>query len=232
VIAAALATIPERWVELQAVLKALRPQVDKLYVCLNGHDEVPPIVKLLADDFVLRDNDLGDAGKFYWAHHTDADWCLTCDDDFDYSPTYVEHMIAAASRLGRRAAVSLHGVVLSEALARGDDTDWLKHGRSQWVRTIDSVKDDMPVHLAGTGVLCYPNGLIKLSIDDFPVSNMADVWFARACKAQGVPRYAVAHEPGLVKPLAPPCLGGPSRRRMDGDYAKHIREVAPWTMLT
>ncbi len=231
-IAASLATIPERAHELQIALMSLRPQVDALYICLNGHNTVPPIVEALASGYELRQNDLGDAGKFFWADKIEADWFFTCDDDFRYGPTYVKHMITAATRLGRRAAVSLHGVILSDRLARGERTDWLKHGRQRWVRTIDSLAEDLPVHVAGTGVLCYPGDLIKLSIDDFPVPNMADVWFARVCKQQGIPRYAAAHEPGLVVPTAPPCLTGPCRRRMDGDYAQHIADAAPWTLMT
>lgn len=231
-IVASLATIPARERELQIALSSLRPQVDALYVCLNGHDKVPPIVKDLATDYVLRDNVLGDAGKFLWSDKIAADWFFTCDDDFRYGTTYVKHMIAAALRLESRAAVSLHGVVLADSLARGERINWLKDGRKQLISTMNSIAEEVPVHIAGTGVLCYPGKLVTVSIDDFPVSNMADVWFARACQRQGVPRYAAAHERGLVVPTAPPCVAGPARRRHSGDYARHIADGAPWTLLT
>lgn len=231
-IVASLATIPQRERELTTALRSLRPQVDALYVCLNGYDAVPLIVQELCTDHALQDGALGDAGKFLWADKLEADWCFTCDDDFRYGAHYVRHMIAAATRLKGRAAVSLHGVVLADALARGERIDWLRDGRKRMISTADSLAAEVPVHLTGTGVLCYPGGLVTLSIEDFPVSNMADVWFARACARQGVPRYAAAHEPGLVVPIAPPCLMGPVRRRHHGDYARHIAEGAPWALLT
>ena len=231
-IVASLATIPQRLRELEVALNSLRPQVDVLYVCLNGHTSVPPFVHKLATDYVLRNNDLGDAGKFLWADKVEADWFFTCDDDFRYAPNYVEHMIAAATRLHRRAAVSLHGVLLADSLACGERTNWLKDGRKQMFSTMKPLAQEVPVHIAGTGVLCYRGGLLKLSIEDFPVSNMADVWFARACARQGVPRYAAAHEPGLVEPIAPPCVEGPAARRHGGDYAQHIADGAPWALMT
>lgn len=231
-IVASLAAIPERTRWLKTVLSSLRPQVDELYVCLNGHRTVPSAVRAFATGYELRGNDLGDAGKFFWADKVEADWFFTCDDDFHYSANYVEHMIAAATRLNRRAAVSLHGVTLSERMARGECTNWLKDGRERWIRTVDSIDEDVPVHVVGTGVLCYPGGLLELSTNDFPVSNMADVWFARVCKRQDVPRYVVAHEPGMAEAFVPPTWKGPRVRRHGGEYARHIAEVAPWTLMT
>lgn len=231
-IVAALATIPQRERELGIALRSLRPQVDALYVCLNGYGSVPAVVTECATDHARRNDEMGDAGKFLWADKVEADWLFTCDDDFEYGQSYVKHMVAAANRLQGRAAVSLHGVVLADALARGERMNWLREGRKRMISTIQSIEEDVPVHIAGTGVLCYPGGLLKLSLDDFPVSNMADVWFARACARQGVPRYAAAHEPGLVTPIAPPCPTGPRVRRHGGDYARYIAEGGPWKLMT
>ena len=66
-IIAHIATIPERVGSLELVVGSLLAQVDKLWVMLNGHTEVPSFLRQLRNvQYEILDNSLGDAAK--WLH--------------------------------------------------------------------------------------------------------------------------------------------------------------------
>lgn len=240
---ASLATVPARAKELPITLASLAPQVDELCVYLNGHTKVPECVRDLGCSYAFgrKLGNRGDGGKFYWADeytpgpHTGSppwregrSWRLTCDDDFLYTPHYVEKQIDAAMRL--RAPVSLHGVVLSDDLAAGKDVGWLKKGRKHWLRAIDKIVRDVPVHILGTGVACYHTDMVEVKASDFLVPHSADIWFAALCQKQGVRRYVWAHPSKLATQICPPLGGGPVTLRRGGEYSRRVAALAPWSL--
>lgn len=229
---AALATVPSREKELAIALESLRPQVDHLCVYLNGHAKVPECVLDLADAFARSQDhgDRGDGGKFYWSWMPGPAWYFSCDDDFEYKPPYARMHVAAAMRLN--AAVSLHGVVLSDKLAAGNPCDWLREGRKEWYRAIDHVRQPVPVHILGTGVACHHTDLVTATPRDFPLPHSADIWFSHLCQQQGVRRFVWAHPPELAKQTAAPLPGGPVLLRRGGEYARRVAECAPWHLHT
>ena len=227
---ASLATVPSRVDCLRTALASLRPQVSTINVYLNGHTEVPACVTDFECNYALSSEhgDLGDAGKFFWAADLRSAWHVTCDDDFWYAANHVDHLVDAARRLS--AAVSLHGVELSDELAQGHAVDWLKEGRRRWLRACDSVPEDVRVHVLGTGVGCYHTDLVRVSIADFPLPHSADIWFSSICQAQGVARFVPVHPGVLAKQTAPPLVRGPRELRWSGEYSKRVARCAPWTL--
>jgi len=230
---ACLATIPQREQSLARTLGSLRKQVDALYVYLNGYARVPPIVKRLCAGYARsqRYGDRGDAGKFFWTDKLKNVLYLSCDDDFLYHDGYVAHLVRAAQRHRLRCPVSLHGVILSNRLRRGRNVNWLREGRAKLLQVIDTVPVDTRVHLVGTGVLCYHTDSLRLTPRSFPTPNVADIWFAKACRDQRIARYVVAHPPKLAVSIAPPFAAGPQHKRRSGEYSKIIARNAPWERL-
>lgn len=229
---ASLATVPMRRKGLPIVLESLVGQVDEIRVYLNGHQEVPECVLDFGCTVArsTKHGDRGDGGKFFWAGQHRPAWYLTCDDDFEYAPNYVESLIQASMRL--QAAVSLHGVVLSNALAAGRHVDWLKQGRARWLRACDRVHEDTPVHVLGTGVACHHSSLVRVSKHDFPQPHSADIWFSSLCQKQRVRRYVPRHPPALAVQTAPPLPAGPKKLRWNGEYARRAASRAPWRLHT
>ncbi|MFD1881995.1 hypothetical protein [Paracoccus pacificus] len=99
-IRAHLATFPPRQALVPNVVRAILPQVDRLFVVLNGYDEIPGY---LADEekvtAIIPDRDVKDAGKFWFRPDPD-DIVFLIDDDLGYPPDYVSTTIAAAEAIG------------------------------------------------------------------------------------------------------------------------------------
>lgn len=196
---ASLASIPTRAGALRQVVASLLPQVDELRVYLNGYPDVPSFL-LQPRITVARSQDhgdRGDAGKFFWAEEDAAGppaWCFTCDDDLVYPLDYVRSLVDAAERHGRRAAVSVHGAVLAQHIVS------YYRSRTQ-LHCLQEVAVDTPVHVLGTGALCYHSSTVRVRREDFRAPNMADIWFALATQRQKVPCIVAAHRAGWLRDI-------------------------------
>ncbi|KKL97203.1 hypothetical protein LCGC14_1836820 [marine sediment metagenome] len=228
---ASLATVVDRVHLLGDVVESLLPQMDRINVYLNGHTELPDCLRK-PDVWVAWSRghgNLGDAGKFFWSGRLRDCYHFTCDDDLVYPPDYATALIAAIERYERRAIVSVHGAVLHEPLKS------YFRGRTAYP-CLEELTEDHQVDVLGTGVLAYHTSTIHLSIDDFPVANMADIWCAVAAKRRGVPRVVIAHERGWLRYLPPP--EGTTiydRYRASGNDAAQTQILAsetPWTFCT
>lgn len=193
----AIATTAERVALLPHSLGSLRPQCDRLHVYLNGHAQVPDVVRELADDWIRSDENEGADRKFRWAHEHDGIY-LSCDDDFLYPPDYVARMTGELARwtaeLGRALFVTAHGrsypprpkdcadrIGASAALnAHCPSGQWVNH--------------------AGTGVLAWDAAVIQVPLS-YPVRNRSDVQLSAWANARAIPIWTVPHFAGWFKPL-------------------------------
>jgi hypothetical protein len=85
---------------LRRTCAAILPQVDHLYVVLNGYEDIPGF---LAQDArvtaIIPDRDVKDAGKFWFAPAPE-DIVFTIDDDIGYPPDYVARTLAHLNAIG------------------------------------------------------------------------------------------------------------------------------------
>jgi hypothetical protein len=183
---AQVASIPARVETLRLTVRSLLPQTDMMFVALNGYEDVPDF---LTEDkkivYALMDNSLGDAAKFYDVDQRNG-YVLTCDDDLVYPEGYVRYMING---------IKQHGGIVS-LLGKRYDRRPINSSRSGYTslyRCLTSVKGDHEVHLGGTGAMAFHTDSINISIDDFPVPNMADIWMAKAAHEQGVKITSLGH---------------------------------------
>jgi len=227
---ASLASVPSREQCLYKAVKSLRAQVDRINVYLNLYPGVPKFLEDFGCTVALSQDygDRGDSGKFFWSGDLGPAWHITCDDDFIYTPGYVDGQIEASLRL--RGPVSLHGVLLSDELVRGHEVDWLKLGRKGWWRAIDRVNQDIQVHIVGTGVACYHTSHVRVDRRLFRSANSADIWFSATCKDQGVACFVRAHPPELAVQTAPPLAAGPKQLRDSGEYSRRVASCSPWRL--
>lgn len=175
---ASLATISERKIFISKVVKSLHPYVDELYI---NNGEKP----------------LGDANKFRGVIGKEG-YCFTMDDDLEYPPDYVNYMISKIEQYSRSAVITLHGkVIVNQPIESFYGGDFIKY------RCLDDVKEDVPVHIPGTGVMAWHSDTIGFSMNDFKAKNMADIWAGIKCEKEGVQRICVAHEKGWLTNLEP-----------------------------
>lgn len=190
-ITAQIASLPARVDGLERAVNSLLPQVNMIFVALNGYDYVPGFLqnnnKIV---YAMMDNRLGDAAKFYDIDKREG-FILTCDDDLAYPQGYAGYMTNKAKRLN--AAVSLMGKRYDQRPITS-----FRNGYTSLYRCLVTVPNDAEVHVVGTGVLCFHTDMIKLSLDNFPRKNMADIWFAKAAHEQGVKLMVVAHHAKYV----------------------------------
>lgn len=98
-IRAHLATFPIRSGILMQTVETILPQVDRLCLCLNGYEAIPPELGDHAKiEALIPDRDLKDAGKFAFAPGPD-DLVFTIDDDILYPPDYVARTLAGFDQL-------------------------------------------------------------------------------------------------------------------------------------
>jgi hypothetical protein len=186
-----LASVPEREGMLEKVVASLRPQCDKIWVGLNKYQHTPSFLK--EGEYKHFDNSTGDAVKFYGAENLDG-WVLTCDDDLIYPEGYVDMMCLKVYQY--QSPVTLHGKNYHRPPQAFDKC-------TEVFRCLGDVEKDAVVDVGGTGVLCYHTNLIKVRYSDFKIPNMADLWFAKLCKEQGVNIVVIAHKADYLTYLDP-----------------------------
>jgi glycosyltransferase involved in cell wall biosynthesis len=190
---ASLATIPERRAALRKVVQRLLPQVDRLRVYLNNFDEIPEFLEHPKIDFAESavHGDLGDAGKFFWTAE-DRGYLLSCDDDFFYPPDYVSRLLCALEAYNRSAVVGFHGILLKKKVHsyyRDRTLFHFSHG----------LQHDRSVHIVGSGCAAWHTDNLTLSINDFRIPNMADIWFGRICQRQEIPLTTIARKQNWLR---------------------------------
>ena len=193
-ITASLATIPAREPFLKMVVDSLLPQVDLLYVQLNGYDSVPECLDY--DNIVARltTNEMGDANKFMNVDIVDS-FFFTCDDDLIYPPDYTQTLINKLDEYGP-VIVTCHGRVFP----KGPHESYYA-SKIITCHCLSDVPMDCLVHVGGTGVMAFHTDTIDIRYEDFKEPNMADIWLAKQAYEQYVPIICIEHREGWIKAL-------------------------------
>jgi len=184
---AGLASVPTRKESMIRVVKSLADQADGIIVALNGYQEIPHALREIRNvRCVILDNALGDAAKFYYVQDVDGIY-LSCDDDLVYPPGYVAYMVSKIQQYN--AIITLHG----RRYDRRPITSFRRRFSLNY-HCLHTCTHDTELDVGGTGVMAFDTERFKLSIDDFPIKNMADVWLAKKAHEQKVPIIGVAHD--------------------------------------
>jgi hypothetical protein len=185
---ASLATIPKRVLPLKEMYESIIGQIDVFQIYLNGFEdkEIP--------EYLLKDNkvkiyrsqeenfgDRGDAGKFFNVQNNKG-WHFICDDDIHYPEDYTESMIAKSEEYNRKYIIGCHGGDFNKYPVNDSYRD--RRNMSHYKKS--KVEKDYFVHFLATNSVCFHDDTIKLNEEDFPISNMADIWLGLACQKKKV----------------------------------------------
>lgn len=176
---------------------SLYDQVDEIRLYLNEYETVPPpLQRLDAGKLIIyrsQDHlgDLSDSGKFF--EPPERGYHAVCDDDIIYPADYIDHMRFCADELG--AIVGCHGVILADR-----PVESYYRCRSVFHK-FRSVRGDRRVHILATSSLFYDTALFNSRckfptpvIDQFPLPNMADIWFGKLAAEAGIPMVCIDHD--------------------------------------
>jgi len=190
-----IASVPARAHMLIKTIESLLPQCDRIFIALNSYSEIPQELKNPKIHCDILDNSLKDSAKFL--HVTECNgFYLGCDDDLVYNPEHCQYLISKATQYN--ALVSLHGRKFTRPV-RG-----LKRGFTLNYHCLHSYSEDVRLDICGSGVCCFHTDRLKLSIRDFDLPGMADVFLARQAWLQGVPIMGIAHKNNYLKYMPPP----------------------------
>lgn len=160
---AGMATITGREETRAMAANSILSQVDRLVIA-NGDER-------------------GDQAKFLGCADAPDDviW-IGIDDDLIYPSDYVDAIVAGLERYPG-SIVSFHGWKMDEA-----GECYVEN-----FRCLENVWDDVPVHIAGTGVCAFRLDTIRPVMADFESVN-ADVWLSLRAEERQIPRVVLAHQ--------------------------------------
>lgn len=196
-ITASLSTVAWRRPALEQMLPTILPQVDRLYVFLQGYDVIPDCLDM--DDRRIHVVDgrwhpqwlaLKSTAKLFWiAQGLVPDGIhLTVDDDILYPPGYASRMASAIDKYYRKAVVGFHGAV------------WNGSFRDRQVIHFEhQLADDTPVHTLGTGTTAWHTS--TLTFGDLGEWDGVDWTVAIAAQKQRVPMVCLSRKSGYLKQL-------------------------------
>lgn len=197
-----LASIPSRADALERVVEALKPQVDHLFVYLNGFSDVPGFL-FRGGITVFRSQDFGDYrdnSKFFGLPLLDEDvYFLSVDDDIDYPPDYVATLVDKVEKSRRRALVGVHGAIYGAGSKMFVDRA-VFHFK-------DAVDIDLPVSVLGTGTLAFHTSAFSFDSLAFDEVGMADLVVASLSRAQEIPSLVVSRPAGWLSAIEVPSTG-------------------------
>jgi hypothetical protein len=210
-ITAGIASVPERSESLEKVLDSLTGQVNAIFVALNYCDhEAPKYLDNYSNVFWwVSDNRMGDSEKFAMAMNTKG-YFLGCDDDIVYPFDYAEYMVDGVKQYN--GLVSLHGRVYTSPIAN------FKQFSANY-RCLGSVPEDVKVNFIGSGCCAFDTSRLKVSLTEFKIKNMADIWLSKLATEQGVPMVVLEHPRDYLTYL-------PQKEtiwRSTKDYSEHTR---------
>ena len=221
-VSVSLASIPSRQKQLALTIGSLLPQVDKIYVYLNGYESKPEYLNhdRIEVAFSQEHGDLGDAGKFFWCEQLDG-YVLTCDDDIIYPSDYASRMIKAIEIYARQAVVGVHGVILRWPMQ--------SYYRSRDVFHFErALPAPQPVHVVGTGCTAYHTSTLSLQRSLFELPNMADIWLGLACQLSQTPMMVVDRSNKWLKAQEVPSSIYSDFSRRDLLQTKVVNRLRRW----
>jgi len=196
---AGMATVAGNDVAMRAAVMSLLPQVDKLFLYLNGFREIPAFLKKFDKIVCHLDEDgtrFGDAGKFWGLEQVNDAIYMTCDDDILYPVDYTARMVEELAQTGGRGILCVHGSLLLQPMS---------NFYAQGARSVFHFAQDLirrrRIHVSGTGTCVFHSGTVRMKLTDFEHRNMADIWLTKYAEENDIPRYVIPRRAAWLTPL-------------------------------
>lgn len=191
-------SIPEREISLYKMLLTISPQVDTVYVTLNGYTKVPEYSEEFSNVvFELDSNERGDANKFKHIKECRG-YFFSCDDDIIYPPDYIYATIRKIQS-NPNTIYTYHGRNVKRYSNLSDYkpiTDFYKD--TEQVHYLLEVKEDVRGDIPGTGVCGFDTRYIDINMDIFKQPNMSDIYLGIYAKENNIPIIIINHKRGWL----------------------------------
>ncbi len=222
---AGLATLPKRWDHLQLVLEHILPNVDRIFVYVDGDEPLPQFLRFHPKTIQAHhDPGYGDTGKFLglFGTPTPAYWIII-DDDLFYPDNYVRTMKGWVDYYSRKAIVAVGGAVVQSPC-----THYYGDARQCRYHYSEARAQPMPINLTNTGICAFHSDTVRPTAEDFPVKNMTDIWLSMWANERDIPQVCIPH-PAAWFPHAPIDLDDTIWGRHGKESVGHPRDDGPMT---
>jgi|GEM_PF-2053830 len=194
-IVAAVASISSRVDALKDAVESIYPQVDRLFVYLNGYSGVPSFLNDKKIEVVLDfEGRNAAAAKFYWLSKVNA-YYFSIDDDIVYPKDYCQKTIDNYKNNVSGSVVSYHGKNL-KLLAGHQRAD-----RKEMFLFENELAENTKAHVLGTGVMMVDTRNIRLPL--FEVAShyprAIDLAVSIYLRKKGIKRYVLNKDSGWLK---------------------------------
>ena len=186
--------MPNRIDGLIDTITALSPQVDKIFVWLNGHSEIPKTSVTNVTFHLSETNDGAIAKVKCLELFDDTDfYFFTCDDDIVYPPDYIQKNIDIYEP---GTIQTSHAKIFKEFPIQ----NYAHSDISGYYFGASIIRKDA-VHLVGTGV-CMMDSTIARQIpyETFTTTNMLDLWVSSWAWINNIPMYVIPHKHNWLHP--------------------------------
>lgn len=188
-----MASFPSREYQLEKAVASIYPQVDFLYVYLNGYTKAPAFLRKKNVSVLLQpEGDLKDVGKFFGTQKEEG-YIFLLDDDLQYPENYVQEMLLEIEAHLRRSVVGVHGISYSRSSPSLIDNRKLCH-------FLDPCSGGR-VDALGTGTMAYHSDTISFGLDDFETLGFTDICAAKKANELGVEMRSIPRAKGWLKSL-------------------------------
>lgn len=191
-----LASIVERLNNLDIIIPNILKQSDLIFVNLIGHTRIPNVLKdkkIILNSFKKAGSEI----RFFDYNRLQNDsYYFTIDDDIFYPENYTEIMTSKMKKYDNNVVCCVHGSNIDKNLK----SNFYKKNRKVFHFT-KSLKQDEEVMIPGVGTSCFYKEKHKISIDDYEVNNMSDVYTGCFLAKQGIKRVSIERTDNWLKPL-------------------------------
>jgi hypothetical protein len=197
-VVAGMATMPSRSATFPMAFSSIVGQVDRLYLYLDGHSEVPAVARndpRVIPIFSRDEPGLAGNGKFLGLiREQQPCFYIGVDDDIIYPRNYVARLAAALAAHGSRAVVGVHGATLNRPLC-----SYLRDRKV--LHFSNELESAQAVDVLGTGTIMFDTAILKFDARRWSQLGMADLRMAIEAWKIGLPMICVARPKGFLLPL-------------------------------
>jgi hypothetical protein len=191
----AIATIPSRVESFADVLSRLVPQVDHLFVYLDGHAAAPSALKQQSKLTIFHAEKCGNlhASSRLLPMTFLGRPCIFVifDDDIIYPTDYVETLVEGLAKRGGRAVVGFHGNCFKPPYA-----SYAKDRVN--INFKEGLEIDTQVDELGAGTSAFLSENLAIDPREFPYVNMDDLILAIEAERRCLPRICLRRSTGWL----------------------------------
>ncbi|TCJ13419.1 hypothetical protein EZJ19_10230 [Parasulfuritortus cantonensis] len=195
----AMATMPTRADSFRVMLDSVLPQLDLLYVFLDGFAEIPAWLSGLAKcrvELIPADSPLHNASRLLAPARFGAEAVfLFLDDDILYPADYVQRILAGLRRYDYRAWVGFHGTLFLPPHER-----FVLHRKT--FPFFKRLKRDRQVHLLGCGTLACHSALLGMNPEGWRHPRLDDLYMATEAAGAGIDLIALRRPARWLRAIA------------------------------